>query len=71
MEESEDMMKEPIDPAAIVALFDQAEAAILNLVPILASYFRKLQAEGFSRSEAFELVLDLQAVMIPSNRTER
>jgi len=53
--------KQEIDPLGTLAKLDQATEALINLAPILASYFKKLRAEGFTRDEAFELVINFQS----------
>jgi hypothetical protein len=47
-----------------IARTDQAKEEIRNLVPILGTYFNGLLSQGFERTEAMELVRDLQAGML-------
>ena len=52
-----------IDPERTIHDFEQATAAVLNAAVMLGDYFKKLMAEGFTRDEAFELIVNYQTIL--------
>lgn len=52
------------DSLANDASMDQGATAIANFARMIAVYFRQLQAEGFTRDEALEIVLGYQQGML-------
>ena len=52
------------NPEESVHAFDQMGAVINNMAVLLGDYFKKLQQQGFSREEAFEMTLECQQVLL-------
>ncbi len=48
----------------MIAMFDQLQASLSDLAPVLESYFKRLMELGFERSEAFQLVRDMQSSVV-------
>ena len=57
-----------VDPAKTIHDLEQGAQALVNMAIVLGEYHKKLLAEGFSKEEAFELVLWCQGKMLGVTR---
>jgi len=57
------MGKDKVDPSNVQSVLEQGETALVNLSKVYGSYFKELKKNGFTRDEAFEMVLDYQRLM--------
>ncbi|MCM3141675.1 hypothetical protein [Brevibacillus sp. MER 51] len=48
--------------------FDQLVTALGEMAVTMANYMKKLESEGFTRQEAFQLCVRLQTDLITSNK---
>ncbi len=51
------------DPEKTIHDLEQFTQALLNIAVVLAEYYRKLLAEGFTEEQAFGLVVNCQDVL--------
>ena len=56
--------------AALVAILDQANAALQDVADMLATYRQLLVAAGFSEDDALELCLQVQRAVIFGKQSE-
>lgn len=54
----------------IVHAFEQLQATLRDLSPVLWSYKENLKKVGFTDEQAFELTRDLQRTMILNSKNE-
>lgn len=58
------MPEERNDPLHTQQIFEQGEAAVINMAKLLGSYYKTLLEEGFTQDQALDLVLAYQTIML-------
>jgi Fe2+ transport system protein FeoA len=57
-----------VEEALVIAMYDQLQANLKDLAPVLWSYMTRLMELGFTREESLALVRDMQGSLVEEGR---